>query len=72
MAWTPASMVSSGFYKVHLWVLLGLNTFAALAVASGDYGSKWMFVLPVVAGVVSYVGAILWMYESKKAGYVAL
>ncbi len=72
MAWTPATMVSSGFYKVHLWVLLGLNTFGALAIASGDYSNRWPLILPVVAGVASYIGAILWMYEWKKAGYVAL
>ena len=72
MAWTPATMVSSGFYKVHLWVLLGLNTFGALAIASGDYSNRWPLILPVVAGVASYIGAILWMYEWKKAGYAAL
>ena len=34
MAITPARHVSSGFYRVHLWVLMGLNTFAALAIYS--------------------------------------
>ena len=34
MAITPSKHVSSGFYRVHLWVLMGLNTFAALAVFS--------------------------------------
>ncbi len=34
MAVTPSKHVSSGFYRVHLWVLMGLNTLAALAVYS--------------------------------------
>ena len=34
MGVTPSRYVTSGFYRVHLWVLMGLNTLAALAVYS--------------------------------------
>ena len=34
MAVTPSKHVSSGFYRLHLWVLMGPNTLAALAVYS--------------------------------------
>ena len=35
MAVTPARLVTSGFYRVHLLVIMGLNTVAGLAVYSG-------------------------------------
>ena len=34
MALTPPRQVTSGFFRVHLWVLLGLQTLAALALYS--------------------------------------
>ena len=72
MAWTPANMVSGGFFKVHCWVLLGLNTFAALAVRSIDLPHSWLFALSITAAGLSYVGAVLWMYEWKKPGMIVL
>ena len=34
MAMTPAARVTSGFFRVHLWVLMGINTLASLALYS--------------------------------------
>jgi hypothetical protein len=79
MALVPARWVTSGFFRVHLWVLMGLQTFAALALWSLAGGSEaqgnlvvWQVSSAVVAAVVSYVGAVIWMYEASSAGKVAL
>ena len=57
MAWTPFRYVNSGFYRVHLWVLLGLNTFAALAVGAQSERPPGVLWLAVAAAVSSYLGA---------------
>lgn len=78
MALLPARWVTSGFFRVHLWVLMGVQTFAALALwslsggASGNSVAIWQISAAVVAAVVSYVGAVIWMYEASTAGKVAL
>jgi hypothetical protein len=69
MAITPSAKVSSGFYRNHLYVTLGLTTLAAL-VASG---LSWPVMWPAAAAaVLSYVGSVLWLYERKAAGVVVL
>jgi len=72
MAWTPYRFVNSGFYRVHLWVLLGLNTFAALAVGSQQTGVRGVLALSILAAVASYLGAVVWMYEAAGPGQLAL
>ncbi len=80
MGLTSGRLVTSGFFRVHLWVLMGVNTFAALAIYSshevGRYAgtSVWkvQFALAIAAAVISYVGAVIWMYERLVAGKVAL
>jgi hypothetical protein len=85
---TPPRLVTSGFYRVHLWVLMGLNTLAALAVFSyrhdlakaasqGDSGALVVDPLVIVAVAVaaaaaSYAGSVLWLYERPRAGVAAL
>ena len=67
---TPPRWVISGFYRNHLYVLLGLNVLAAL-VAGADPArfSLWQ---PVTAAVISYAGAVAWLYEKPKAGMACL
>jgi hypothetical protein len=78
MAVLPARWVTSGFFRVHLWVLMGVQTFAALAIWSlqgterAGSAVSWQVGGAVVAAVVSYVGAVIWMYEAARAGKVAL
>lgn len=85
MALTPASLVSSGFFRVHLWVLMGLATLAALvlsplggggaggdAAASDGGGAGAALWLAVAAAAGSYVGAVIWMYERPRAGKAAI
>ena len=79
MAVTPARYVTSGFYRVHLWVLMGINTFAGLAiftrqelVAQGPF--SWQLLLGITIGlaVLSYIGSVLWLYEKSEAGGLVL
>ena len=78
MGLTPSRMVTSGFYRVHLWVLMGLMTFAALAIwgtrPSGGSADSWplSLTLAIAAAAVSYVGAVIWMYERNLAGKIAI
>lgn len=75
MAITPARLVTSGFYRVHLWVLMGLNTFAALILySSGEFFEEWslVFAETIVMVLASYAGAVLWLYEAKTVGKFVL
>jgi hypothetical protein len=70
MACTSPRVVASGFFRVHLWVLLGLNVLAAsVAWTAPDRFSVW---LPVAGAVLSYVGAVVWLYEKPRVGRVLL
>jgi hypothetical protein len=75
MALTPARLVTSGYYRVHLWVLMGLNTFASLALFSGREGlegtvvrAEFLLATAVALAVLSYVGAVFWLYERPRQG----
>jgi hypothetical protein len=79
MGVTPSRQVTSGFYRVHLWVLMGLQTLAALALysrlqgeSSGAPSTRWQLGIAVAAAVVAYVGAVIWMYERNLAGKAAI
>ena len=82
MGLTPSRQVTGGFFRVHLWVLLGVQTLAALAIYSGrptEAGTAaanaiwtWQIGLAIGAAVVSYFGAVLWMYDQRMAGKAAI
>jgi hypothetical protein len=80
MGITPSRLVTSGFFRVHLWVLLGIGTFAVPAIytahhlSSADADRLWWWQLGMAAGcaAVSYVGAVIWMYEANAAGKAAI
>ncbi len=79
MGVTPPRLVTSGFYRVHLWMLLGMNVFTALAVYSSreEYTGRavsWqvVFGLAIAAALVSYVGSVCWLYEQPRLGGVAI
>ena len=72
---TSARSVTSGFFRIQSWVLMGLGTFASLIIysQSAQYESAGLAIgLSVAAAVTSYISAVLWMYEAKGAGKVAL
>ena len=75
LAITPPRHVSAGFYRVHLWVLMGLNTLAALAVysqlealAGVLMNWRWPLGLAVALTVLCYVGSVIWLYERSGPG----
>ena len=63
--------VTSGYYRNNLYVLLGLNVLAALLTGGGQVSSL-PFWPSVTAAVLSYVGAVLWLYERPALGLTAL
>lgn len=72
MAITPPRLVSSGYYRNNLYVLLGLNVLAALVAwtAPADAGlAVWP---PLSAAALSYLGGVAWLYQRPQAGIVAL
>jgi hypothetical protein len=69
MGITSSRQVSSGYFRNHLYVTLGLNTLAGLALAKLGSPAVW---LAGSAAVLSFFGAAFWLYESPRAGKVAL
>lgn len=79
MGVSPSRQVTSGFYRVHLWVLMGLQTLAGLALysrlsgeSSGGPATRWQLGMAIAAAIVAYVGAVIWMYERNLAGKGAI
>jgi hypothetical protein len=70
MALTDPRKVTSGYYRNHLYVLLGLNVLAAMVAATSDH--QFALAPPIIAAVISYVGSVMWLYEKPKAGIPAL
>lgn len=75
MAITSSRQVTGGFFRVHLWVLLGIQTLAALAAYAANprvTAAAWIqsgqFWLAIAAAVLSYVGAVVWMYDRAALG----
>lgn len=66
MALTNPRLVTSGFFRNHLYVTLGLNVLAALAAWS--YPEKYAVWPATAAAVLSYLGAVCWLYEKMLAG----
>jgi hypothetical protein len=70
MALTSPRRVTSGYFRNHLYVLLGLNVLATLAAINmPERIELWP---PLSAAVASYVGAVAWLYEKPRVGIAAL
>jgi hypothetical protein len=69
MALTSARQVSGAFFRNHLYVVLGLTTLASLVAAGQDRVLLWMTML---SAAVSYIGAIAWLYDSRRIGKAVL
>jgi hypothetical protein len=70
MSVTPSSRVTSGFFRNHLYVLLGINVLATLATMAES--ERYLLWPPLAAAVVSYGGAVAWLYEKPRLGTAAL
>lgn len=69
MAITSSKQVTSGYFRNHLYVTLGLTTLAAMVSYSVAPEAFWYV---VGAAVASYAGAVCWLYEKTSAGKIAL
>ena len=69
MAITSSKLVTSGYYRNHLYVTLGLSALAAMFSRSVSPESFWW---ALAAAVLSYVGAVCWLYEKHRAGVICL
>ena len=70
MAVTPPKQVTSGYYRNHLYVLLGLNVLATMVALSAP--SRFPLWPPLAAAVLSYVGSVAWLYEKPRIGLLTL
>jgi hypothetical protein len=76
MSLTPAQWVTSGYYRVHLWVIMGMGTFASLAsysywswyVEQQVWSPSWLVGACIAMTVLAYIGAVIWMYELIPLG----
>jgi hypothetical protein len=70
MALTSPRRVTSGYFRNHLYVLLGLNALATMvALGARD---QLAVAPPLAAAICSYIGSALWLYEKPRAGRIAL
>ncbi len=75
MGVTSPRLVTSGYFQKHLWVLMGLNTLASLAIysqrtrlSSDGLASGLLLSLGIGLAVASYVGSVCWLAERARAG----
>jgi hypothetical protein len=69
MALVPPRLVTSGYYRVHSYVVMGMCTLAALvALASPQLPMG----IPLTAAVLAYVSSAVWLYERPRPGIVLL
>ncbi len=69
MVLVPARQVTSGYFRNHLYVTMGLALFAGLLARTAHASA----LLPsMVAAGLSYAGSLCWLYEKPRAGKAAL
>jgi hypothetical protein len=69
MATVSPRQVTSGYFRNHLYVILGLSALAALL--SRTVASE-AFAWAVATAALSYVGSVIWLYEKRKLGVTVL
>lgn len=69
MAITSSMQVSSGFFRNHLYVTLGLTTLATLLLVQVSITAAGFAFL---GALFSFIGSACWLYEAKRAGLVLL
>jgi hypothetical protein len=70
MALTSPRLVAAGFFRNHLYALLGLNVLTVL-VASSSAGQFALWPC-AAAAVLSYLGAVFWLYDAASPGRACL
>ena len=72
MALTDSRLVTSGYYRNNLYVLLGLDVLASLVAWSAPVEAALPFWPAVVAAGLCYVGAVMWLYNLHRPGTLTL
>ncbi len=70
MAITDPRRVTSGYYRNHAYVLLGFNALATMVAFTQR--DRFLLAPPLLAAIVSYLAAVLWLYEKPRAGQAML
>ena len=70
MALTNPRQVTSGYYRNHLYVLLGLNVLATMVAFSAP--EQFLLLPPLAAAMLSYVGSLAWLFERPRLGIALL
>jgi hypothetical protein len=70
MALTSPRQVTSGYYRNHLYVLLGLAVLATMVAISSP--EHFWLAPPLTAAVLSYLGSVAWLYEKPRVGVAVL
>ncbi len=65
MGITSSQKVTSGFFRNHLYVTLGLTTLAAMVLARVARVEMW---IAIAAAAGSYIGSAAWLYEANRFG----
>jgi hypothetical protein len=69
MATVSPRQVTSGYFRNHLYVILGFTALASLlSRAAVPPAFSWA----VAAAIATYVGSVLWLYERRILGVLAL
>jgi hypothetical protein len=69
MATVSPRQVTGGYFRNHLYVILG---FTALASLLSRTAAPAAFPWALAAAVVSYIGSVIWLYERRLLGTLAL
>lgn len=70
MAVTSPRLVTSGYFRVHLYVVMGLATLATLVALA--YPDEFVLWPPLTVAILSYVGSVVWLYERPRPGAMIL
>lgn len=70
MALTNPRQVTSGYFRNHLYVLLGLSVLATMVALSAP--DRFALAPPLTAAILSYVGSLAWLFERPRAGITLL
>ena len=68
MATVSPRLVTSGYYRNNLYVLLGLNVLAALVAWTARADISLWIAPPAATAIVCYAGVIAWLYQRPTAG----
>lgn len=69
MAITSPKLVTSGYFRNHLYVTLGLSALAAMLCFSVAPSILWY---AIAAAICSYLGSIYWLFEKHGPGQLML